>query len=150
VPHVIKNFTAALELFDAHAHAFVGRKQNATQHALFGLDGMRRQTIRRLRHRQSGSGTFFSAAAGRASFAKTAFSGIDHSVIKSEPPARVESFLFETISHLRHKLINNGNGRFVFIFFFSGEIARRAFAKAATQFSSRFLGGAPTLAPFLK
>ncbi len=46
VPQVVENFLAAvLELFDAFAHAFVWRKQRATQHALLGLRRMRRQPV---------------------------------------------------------------------------------------------------------
>ena len=45
VAQVVKDLGAVLEFLDALAHAFVGREQDAAQHALLGLGRMRRQAI---------------------------------------------------------------------------------------------------------
>ena len=45
VAQIVKDLGARLELLDALAHAIVGRKQDAPEHALLGLDGMRRQAV---------------------------------------------------------------------------------------------------------
>ena len=60
VPQVVEDFVAAFEFLDAFAHAFVGRKQHAAEHALFGLRRMRRQTV----HGAAGIGTSRFLAAG--------------------------------------------------------------------------------------
>src|SRR5688500_365668 len=78
VPEVVEDFHTFFELLEAGAEAIAGRKHHATQDALFGFDGMRRQAVQTRGSRQAGADarpawTSFRKIPGRA----TRFSAVD-------------------------------------------------------------------------
>ena len=90
VAQIVKGPGAGLELFDALAHAIMGREQNAPQHALFGFDGMRRQAVD---FWSGGRGGRFAARLDRLSHrgAGIGLDGINHGLNSKGPGLEIVS-----------------------------------------------------------